>query len=1170
MPAVDSSYSLADRYTRAEGRIYLSGLQALVRLPIDQQRYDHSEGRRTAAFISGYEGSPLAGYDIELGRQSALLAEHDVIVSPALNEELAVNAVQGTQLACTRPDRLYDGVTGFWYGKAPGLDRATDALRHANLGGASPRGGAVVIVGDDAQAKSSTYPSGSEPALADLGIPTLSPEDPQAILDLGRHAVSLSRFCGLWVALKVATSVADGSATAAVSRNRIHITRPDNTVDGRSYEHEVTSRFMHPTLGDLERSLHGPRLDLARRYAAANRLNVVSGGRDARLGVVSAGATYLALCQALESLGLAGADDAGPVRILKLGMVFPLEPAVLDEFAAGLDEIMVVEEKQGFVESALKAHFYGRPNAPRVIGKRDEDGRPLLRSDGDLDAQTIRVALAPRLPRRSNQLDTKVFERRSIVRSGTVLPLLTRTPFFCSGCPHNRSTQTPEGSLVGAGIGCGGMAMLLPQERVGEVLGFTQMGGEGATWIGMQPFLKTPHMVQNMGDGTFHHSGSLAVRAAVAAGSRITFKILYNSAVAMTGGQQVLGAMTVAAMAQMLLAEGVKRVVVTTDDPRRYRRARLPRGVQVRDRDDLVAIQRDLAGIDGVTVLIHDQECAAELRRSRKRGLADEPDHRAFINERLCEGCGDCGEKSNCLSVQPVDTKYGRKTQIHQPSCNKDFSCLDGDCPSFLTVVPAPRTTVRKVTVDDVDDDFPAPEPAANPDHFAMRITGIGGTGVITLAQVLATAGVLAGREVRALDQTGLAQKGGAVVSDVKLSTAEHAASNKIDDGACDLYLACDVLVASTAENLRVCDPDHTIGIVSTSEVPTGHMVIDPSVRFPLGADILERFTDAIAIQRSQFLDARALTRRLFGDDQFANLFLVGVAHQCGIIPLDGEHIEAAIALNGVAVAKNVQAFRRGRQFIADPDAFAAAGNPSPVRSPKPAQLLAAGGLAERMHTSTDSALVDVVTDRWADLVAYQNRSYADEYIAFVAQVRDAEVAIDPTRSELSEAVARNLYKLMAYKDEYEVARLCLDPAMHRAVRDEFGDESRIGYRLHPPVLRALGMNRKITLGAWFRVVFAALYAMRFLRGSLLNPFGWGTVRRTERRLPVEYRHAVATLLARATAANLAELAATASLPDMVRGYEQIKMGNVERYRAELAQRLTDAGGAGAATPALP
>jgi indolepyruvate ferredoxin oxidoreductase len=1145
---------LEDRYELRDGEIYLSGLQALVRIALDQNRLDRRNGLDTATFISGYEGSPLAGFDLELSRQGKLLDQHRVVFKPSVNEELGANAVQGSQLASSVGGMTCDGVVGIWYGKAPGLDRATDALRHANLGGAAPTGGVLVLVGDDSVAKSSTVPSSSETAMAEIGMTVLSPSDPQDVLDLGLHGIALSRFSGLWTGLKLATNVVDGAGTAVVRTDQVEPVFPDRTIDGVSYTHEVTANFLQPTLSGLEKSLTTTRPELALRYAYANGLNRIEGDPGARIGIICAGAGYLDVHQALAIMGIpADRLATSGIRVLKLGMVSPLEPRIVAEFSDGLDEIVVVEEKRPFVELAVKDLLYGVPGAPAVHGKRGPAGEQLLRPDADLPPEVIAKALAPRILARTGSEPVAAWLDRSAARARparTLLPMVNRTPFFCSGCPHNRSTAVPEGSLVGAGIGCSALASFMPAERVGTIIGLAQMGGEGVAWIGMAPFVEHRHLLQNLGDGTYHHSGSLAIRASVAAGSHITYKLLHNGAVAMTGGQQAVGKMAVPEIVAELLAEGVTRVVVTTEDLDRYKGVRLPKGVDVRHRDRLLETQEELARVEGVTVLIHDQECATELRRKRKRRKVAEPVERVVINERVCEGCGDCGAKSNCLSVQPVDTEFGRKTQIHQASCNKDFSCLDGDCPSFVSVVPGTRpASWTQATLD--AGDLPEPTLKVDPADYNLRITGIGGTGVVTTAQIISTAAVMAGMYVRSLDQMGMAQKGGAVVSDIKLSTAPFSGANKVAPGECDLYLGCDIVVAANGTNLDVASPERTIAVVSTSVVPTGAMVTDPTLTFPGIEETSSRILERSRTADSALADVRRLVDSLFGDDQYANIFQVGMAVQAGALPVAAHVVERAIELNGVAVERNLQAFRRGRQLIADPDALHAAlpADAAPAAGPSADALALAGGLDLQ-----EESLAVLVLRRVDELVAYQDRRYAQRYVSVLERVQARETVTTGAGGPVTAAVAANLYKLMAYKDEYEVARLSLDPELERRIKEQFGDDATYSYRLHPPVLRAAGMDSKISLGRWFRPGFRTLYAMRGLRGTRLDPFGRGEVRATERALIEEYVASIDDALTVLTPDNVARVVELAELADVVRGYEHVKMGNVARFRVRLAE----------------
>jgi indolepyruvate ferredoxin oxidoreductase len=1138
--------NLDERYQRQDGTVYLTGIQALVRMLLERARYDRARGLATAAYVSGYEGSPLGGYDLELARHPDLLREYGIVHRPGLNEELAATSVAGSQLAGRVGDARQDGVTGVWYGKAPGLDRATDALRHANMIGTSPTGGAVALVGDDPAAKSSTLPCSSEMALAGLAMPTFYPADPAEALVHGLHAVELSRASGLWAAMKVVTAMADGASTVQVSP---HWAAPDlSDLPGglRAYGHQPRARLLGAELAELERSQVLTRLPIATEYIRRSGLNTITGPRSARIGLVAAGKTYLDVRQALTALGLTEADlERHGIRLLKLGVIYPLEPSIVAEFAAGLDEILVIEDKRAFLEDAVKSVLYGQANAPAVYGKRSRDGSPLFAATGELDGDSVADALARHFEPAGIPTVTRPPRER------VVLPLAQRMPYFCSGCPHNSSTRVAPGTLVGAGIGCHAMVAFMPEERVGEVIGLCQMGGEGAQWMGIAPFVTQRHLVQNIGDGTFAHSGSLAIRAAVASGANITFKLLRNSAVAMTGGQKAVGELPVDRLIALLAAEGVRKTVVTTDDPAGLRRqlghsAGIGHRADIRHRDDLIEVQQELAAIDGVTVLIHEQECAAEKRRKRRRGKAVVPAQRAFINERVCEGCGDCGRVSNCLSVQPVATEFGRKTRIHQSSCNLDFSCLNGDCPSFLSVTPAAASSGspgRRPAAPVPPESAAEPERLFGPDGFTMRITGVGGTGVVTIAQILGTAFAADGYQVRSLDQTGLAQKGGAVVSDLSVSTRPTERSAKLGYGECDLYLGCDSLVATDGTQLRAASKDRTVAVVSTTEVPTGQMITDTSQTFPATS----RVTAAIEekVRSARFLDAAALAAELFGDGQYANMILVGAAYQAGALPVSVEAIEHAIRLNGVAVDANLRAFHAGRTVRAGTLAPAPAGEDT---------------------TPAERDLAEVLARRVKELTAFQDRACADEYASFVERVRAREAAV--TGGEmLARTVAENLYKLTAYKDEYEVARLSLDPALDEAVRAQFGEGARYQYRLHPPVLRALGLKHKVSLGPWFRPAFATLVAMRRLRGTRLDLFGYTEVRRTERALITEYREVINELLAALTEGNHDLAVQIAALPDMIRGYENIKLATVRTYHEKLADLRADF--TASATPTL-
>jgi indolepyruvate ferredoxin oxidoreductase len=1171
--------SLDDKYVLDEGRVLLTGLQGLVRLVLDQHRADRARGLHTGTMISGYQGSPLGGLDKELQRKRKLLDEHHVRHVPGLNEELGATSAWGSQLTAQLPGASYDGVLGMWYGKAPGLDRAADSLRHGNFVGVSRTGGGLAVVGDDPSCKSSTIPSASESMLASLHMPVFFPGNVQEVIDLGLHAYACSRASGLWAGFKIVTSVADAVGTAQVASDRVSPALPD-----LGYEHRPNGNLLAPASLEMERSLLGVRTDLALAYARENGINAIEGAKDAWLGIVSAGKPYHDLKHALRNLGLDDrALERAGIRILKLGMIWPLEREIVHELARGLDEILVVEEKGPFLETQLKEALYGAESAPLVHGKCDERGERLLPAELDLDADLIARAVAARLGQKIQLDSVEAHIRRldSIENRNRELPMAAgaqRSPFFCSGCPHNSSIKAPEGTLVGAGIGCHTMVLLNPEGK-GEITGITQMGGEGAQWIGMAPFTKDTHLVQNLGDGTFHHSGSLAVRAAVAAGVNITYKLLYNEHVAMTGGQAIEGQLSVPDLTRWLELERVKRIIVTTEDTSRYKGVALAPIAELRDRKELLAAQQELARVEGVTVLIHDQECAAEKRRSRKRGTQPEPAERIWINERVCEGCGDCGEKSNCLSVLPVETEFGRKTQIHQASCNKDYSCLEGDCPSFLTVVPGEkaRHETPPLTVE-----LPEPERLVSDADFGVRMMGIGGTGVVTVNQVLGMAALMDGLHVSGLDQTGLSQKGGPVVSDLRLSREPLAAASKAPAGSIDLYLGFDLLGAASDKNLVTAADDRTVAVVSTSAVPTGRMVVDVNERFPELTSQLDKIDAATRREHNLYLDAQRLSERLFGDHMMTNTLALGAAYQRGLLPVSGEALEQAIRLNGAAVEKNLAAFAWGRAVVAAPDAVEQA-TQGPKQPAWPAEQGSASvesvvpvrELSERERELVELAvngdrdeLRRLVEVRVPELVAYQDEAYARRYAEAVRRVHVAEQERTPGHSELAEAVARHLFKLMAYKDEYEVARLHLDAVEQAKLRAEFGEDAKIWFNLHPPLLRAMGLDRKLKLGPWFLPSFRALYRMRRLRGTKLDPFGHAKVRRVERELVGEYEQMVVGALAKLTPDNHATALELLELPDLIRGYEEIKLRNVVLFRKR-AQAVEKRLAAGKPAPAI-
>jgi indolepyruvate ferredoxin oxidoreductase len=1137
-------YQLTDRYRLDGGRVFLSGSQALARIAVDQLRADRRAGLNTAAFISGYQGSPLAGLDRDIQAAIKAVPELPVVFQPGLNEELAATSVMGSQLAATLNDAKYDGVVGLWYGKAPGLDRASDALRHAAFVGASQYGGAVAIVGDDPNAKSSTLPSSSDASLYDLHMPILFPGDPQEVVDLGRHAVALSRASGLWTSMKIVAAVADGSGTVDLRAERIAPVVPTVEIDGRPFVHRPSGRLLTPYTLDMEREFQEIRLDLARRYGVDNDLNHIAiDSPDAWIGIAASGYTYRETLEALALVGLRTPADirAAGIRLLHLRLPIPLDTEIVRRFAHGLTEIVVVEDKNPTLEMLITHALYASNERPVVVGKQNPDGSVLLPKSGMLDADIIAPALRKRLGQRLDE--GRLAPLAPPIAARRLIPVTTaRVPYFCSGCPHNTSTEVPAGTLLGGGIGCHTMVVFMDADRVGDLAGVTAMGNEGAQWIGMAPFVEREHLIQNLGDGTFFHSGSLAIRAAVAANVNVTYKILYNGTVAMTGGQDPEGQMSVPTLVRELLLEGAAQVLITTDEPAKYRRVDLPAGIEVWHRDRMIEAQEKLRDVPGVTVLVHDQRCAAELRRDRKRGAVEAPPFKVVINDRVCEGCGDCGDVSNCLSVQPYDTPWGRKTHIDQTSCNFDLSCMKGDCPSFMTVVPAKRAVkataktkrANKPNLPDVAD-LPAPEFVV-PRDCTIRMSGIGGTGVITVSQIVGTAAMLDGLHVRGLDQTGLSQKAGPVVSDLRLSVDEPGGSNKAATGEVDTALAFDLLVGAGDAHLSGASPDRTVVVASLAETPTGVMVRHPDTEYPDERSLRGRMDAMSRAELNRYADTVAITNGLFGDATTANVMLLGIAFQAGAIPVRADHLEKAIELNGVAVQRNIAAFRWGRRWSVDP-----AGVQTTAGMP------AAAAVAET---------TDELIERLAgDLVDYQSARYAARFREVVATVVAAEGRLGEDRP-LTDTVARNLYKLMAYKDEYEVARLALLPEAVAAAEAVAGKGATVRYHLHPPVLKAMGLQRKVRLGRTAKPAFAALRRMKGLRGHWYDPFGRAAVRRLERAMIPEYVDAVRSLVAGLNAGNRDDAIRIAGLPDQVRGYEDLKLRRARSYRDELAAAL--------------
>ncbi|MCX4094892.1 indolepyruvate ferredoxin oxidoreductase family protein [Nocardia sp. alder85J] len=1147
-PVLSAPYDPADRFRAGGGPAVLTGVQAIARLLVEQHARDRRAGRRVGTFVSGYQGSPLAGVDKLLAGMPEVLAAHDVRVVPGLNEELALTAVWGSQAALPRTGAAYDGVVGVWYGKGPGLDRATDALRHANMYGVDPRGGVLLLVGDDPAAKSSTVPAVSERSLAAMNIPVLFPRNAREIVTLGLHGVALSRASGCLVALKIVADVADGAWTVPAAFAGPDPVTPEIVWEGRPFVYRQRPMGAPADSLPAEADLYGPRRRMVEEYAARNGLDVIEvNPPHARIGIAAAGTCFDSVRQALADLG---ADDAAlyraGVRLLRIGMPYPLSPQRIREFAAGLSELVVVEDKTAFVQTGIAEILYGGVDVPRLLGKVDAAGRPLFPADGELTAGRIAAPLR-------RVLGDRLELRRPLPQPLSLEPLpVSRTPYFCSGCPHNRSTAVPEGSLAGGGIGCHTLVMVSDRAD-SRVTGLTQMGGEGAQWIGRAPFTDVPHMFQNIGDGTYFHSGQLAVQACVAAGVNITFKLLHNDVVAMTGAQPAAGALTVPRLTHKLAIEGVRRIIVCADEPQRYQRGELAPGTLLWHRDRLDEAQRLLREVTGVTVLIYDQHCANDARRQRKRGTLPVRRTRVVINEAVCEGCGDCGVQSNCLSVQPVDTEFGRKTRIDQTSCNTDYSCLAGDCPSFVTVdlpaadpAEAAERTGARVRVRPLPEPPEVPEITSAPPTGTRNIllAGIGGTGIVTVNQVLATAAARAGYQVAGLDQTGMGQKAGPVISHLRFSAGALEPANRLTPGRADCILAFDLLTATDAARAAYGSPEVTVSIAGTSVTPTGAMVYDRSVAHPDTGALLRRLEQ---VSRSVWsVDALAATEALSGSTTAANFLLVGAAYQTGGLGLPAAAIEDAIELNGVAVAANLAAFRWGRVAVARPDDFAAA-IAAPVRPGAPA--LPPELAAELAATGETRRVAEL---RAAELVGYQNAHVAREYLRIVQRAWAAERAVTE-RTDFSEQVARGLYKFTAYKDEYEVARRLTDPAFLDEIAARFPGGTALTYRLHPPVLRALGRRTKIGLGPRGHLALRLLAKGKWLRGTGFDPFGYARVRRVERCLLAHYTETVAELIT-TLATDYDRAVAIAALPDVVRGYEDLKLATLATYRDRLRE----------------
>ena len=1207
--------TLDDKYTLAKGRAYMSGTQALVRLLMLQRERDARDGLNTAGFVSGYRGSPLGGVDQTLWKAKKHLEQNHIAFQPGLNEDLAATSVWGSQQVNMYPKAKYDGVFGMWYGKGPGVDRSGDVFKHANAAGTSKHGGVLVLAGDDHSAKSSTLPHQSDHIFKACGIPTFFPSTVQEYLDLGLHAYAMSRYSGLWVGFKVVTDVVEASASVEVDPDRTRIILPEDFVlppDGLNIRWPDTPLAQEARLMDYK-------WYAAMAYVRANKLNhVVWDSPNARFGIMSSGKSYLDTRQALMDLGLGEQECAQlGIRLFKVGVVWPLDAYHVREFATGLEEILVVEEKRQMLEYQLKEELYNYSEKvrPRVFGKFDDreggewsipQGNWLLPAKYELSPAIIAKAIAARLKTFELPADVRarIDARLAVIdakEKALAKPRVTseRKPFFCSGCPHNTSTRVPEGSRAVAGIGCHYMTVWMPDRRTET---FTQMGGEGMPWIGQAPFTDEKHIFANLGDGTYFHSGLLAIRAAVSAKVNITYKILFNDAVAMTGGQATDGSITVPQISRQVAAEGVRKIVVVTDEPEKYdghwtpnrviqnqegsmaiatgKKAKglgqdhdnhLAPGVSVHHRDELDAIQREFREIEGTTVIIYDQTCASEKRRRRKKivdgkPLFPDPAKRVFINDLVCEGCGDCSVQSNCLSVEPLETEFGRKRTINQSSCNKDYSCVKGFCPSFVTVEGGrvKKGKGSSAAGSDVDRLFDLPEPvvpeATRP--FGVLVMGVGGTGVVTIGQLLGMAGHLEGKGVSVLDMAGLAQKGGEVASHVQIaSSPERLQATRIATGEADLVLGCDIIVTANTEAISKMQVGKTRAVVNTADIPTAEFVRNPDWKFP-GSDLAGEIRTALGGDRAvadghlELIDANRLTVALMGDALYTNPFMLGYAWQKGWVPLTRESLERAIELNGVSIDANKKAFNWGRRAAHDRTAV--------ERVAFPAEVVE---LKRDGSKKLSGSLEEMVSRRAEFLVGYQNTAYAARYTALVDKVRAAEMGVvrDATGAKpdlpLTTAVARYFFKLLAYKDEYEVARLYTDPAFLEKLNAQFEADEKNGpitlkFNLAPPMLakkNEKGELVKKQYGPWMLKAFGVLAKLKGLRGTAFDPFGGTEERKAERALIAEYESTVAMMIAKLDAANLSAAVAVASVPEEIRGYGHVKEAHMKKAAAKRA-----------------
>ena len=1130
------SYTLDDKYTQSSGRIFLTGTQALVRIALDQSRRDQSAGLNTAGFISGYRGSPLGSYDLELWRAKDHIKAANIDFLPAVNEDLAATAILGTQQVESDPDKTVDGVFGIWYGKGPGIDRAGDALKHGNAYGSSPHGGVLVIAGDDHGCVSSSMGHQSDVAFMTFFMPILNPATIEEYLGYGEYGFALSRYSGMWVGFKAVSETVEAASSVNIPAPR-KFKKPS---------HKAPATGLHYRWPDLPGPQIEERLAAKKRaviaFVQANPIDKILYQHKASYGIVTTGKGHLDTMEALRLLGLTEtACKKLGIDIYKVGMVWPLEGMGATAFAKGKKELFIVEEKRGIIESQFKEYFYDHPGSkPKLmVGKYDEKGNALLPWTGELSPIQIATALARRLDtyfkghgfaKKAARLLKPKQEKQGEYET-------RRTPYFCSGCPHNTSTKVPDGSQALAGIGCHFMASWMDRETSSLI----QMGGEGVNWIPRSRYNGGKHIFQNLGEGTYYHSGSMAIRQAQAAGINITYKILYNDAVAMTGGQPVDGPVSVESIAHNVRAEGIETIALVSDAPEKFSTANFPSGTTIHYRDEMDTVQRRLRDVKGVSILIYEQACATEKRKRRKRGQLEDPDKFVMINELVCEGCGDCSIASNCLSVEPLETKFGRKRQINQNSCNKDFSCVDGFCPSFVTIEGgkrrkksarlSPQELTKKLEV------LPSPILPTLDTPYDLLVTGVGGTGVVTVGALITMAAHLEGMGASVLDFTGFAQKFGPVLSYIRLGQSPNMLHQvRTEQGQAHALLGCDLVVSSSEQAMKTYAFGHTKAVVNSAHMPTGGFARNPDMRLQTDA----RFASikrAIGENNLNHFDANKASDTLMGNSVYANVMLMGMAWQSGLIPIGLDALHHAIELNGVAPKANKQAFAWGRLAAHDPDFVHTQIDPKP---------------------QAKQSLDESIQMRAIFLTSYQNKALAARYLAVIEAIKAKERALD-TDLKFTEACAKSLFKLMAYKDEYEVARLHLDTGFKAKIAGQFEGDYKIKYHLAPPTLNgeldARGRPKKKTFGPWMKYGFQVLAKLKPVRGTVFDIFNYTSERKMEREL-IPWFEKIATDLGNVLSKdNKKEATNIAELIMKIRGYGPVKEEAADKIKPEIERR---------------